>query len=153
MAPPENPEQDSPEGAETARMWLFGIIRNVLNNSERGQRRRYRLASKLKSMLRADDSSHAADEGAEVRDAVRRLEPELGELVRLVPLGRLQCYRCRTDPRPTSLDCAGALSAGKGAPPHNPRHRHFTGPAALLSHTPSGEPTYSSWSGGVTGTP
>lgn len=77
-------EQNHADGAEAVRMWLFGIARNVLNNSERGQRRRYRLASKLKSMLRADDSSHAADEGAEVRDAVRRLEPELGELVRLV---------------------------------------------------------------------
>lgn len=77
-------ERDSPEGAESVRMWLFGIARNVLKNSERGRRRRHRLASKLKVMLRPDDSSQAADDGAEVRDAVRRLEPELAELVRLV---------------------------------------------------------------------
>lgn len=77
-------EQDHPEDAEDTRMWLFGIARNVLKNAERGQRRRHRLASKLKTMLRPDESSQAADDGAEVRDAVRRLEPELGELVRLV---------------------------------------------------------------------
>lgn len=77
-------EQNHPNGAEAARMWLFGIARNVLKNSERGKRRRHRLASKLKVMLRPDNSSQAADEGAEVRDAVRRLDPELGELVRLV---------------------------------------------------------------------
>ena len=77
-------EQNHPDGAEAVRMWLFGIARNVLKTSERGQRRRHRLASKLKAMLRADDSSQAADDGAEVRDAARRLEPELAELVRLV---------------------------------------------------------------------
>lgn len=77
-------EQDFPDGAEATRMWLFGIARNVLKNLERGRRRRHRLANKLKSMLRPDESSQAADNGAEVRDAVRRLESELGELVRLV---------------------------------------------------------------------
>ena len=35
-------------------------------------------------MLRPEYVSQAADDGAEVRDAVRRLEPELGELIRLV---------------------------------------------------------------------
>lgn len=35
-------------------------------------------------MLRPQEASQAADHGAEVRDAVRRLDPELGELVRLV---------------------------------------------------------------------
>lgn len=77
-------EQDLPDEAEAARMWLFGIARNVLRNLERGRRRRHRLASKLKVMLRPDAVSRATDDGAEVRDAVRRLDPELGELVRLV---------------------------------------------------------------------
>ena len=77
-------EQDHPEGAEGSRMWLFGIARNVLANAERGQRRRHRLASKLKMMLRPDETSHAADDGVEVRDAIQQLDPELRELVRLV---------------------------------------------------------------------
>lgn len=77
-------EQDLPDSAEAARMWLFGVARNVLKNAERGRRRRHRLASKLKTMLRPQEASQAADDGVEVRDAVRRLAPELGELVRLV---------------------------------------------------------------------
>ncbi|MBE1513719.1 RNA polymerase sigma factor [Nesterenkonia halotolerans] len=77
-------EEDDPQGAEVSRMWLFGIARNVLMNSERGQRRRHRLASKLKMMLRPEDASQAADDLVEVRDAVQRLDPQLSELVKLV---------------------------------------------------------------------
>ncbi|MGJ9406333.1 RNA polymerase sigma factor [Nesterenkonia aurantiaca] len=77
-------EQEHPDGAEASRMWLFGIARKVLMNSERGQRRRHRLASKLKMLLRPEEASQAADEGVEVRDAVQQLDPELSELVRLV---------------------------------------------------------------------
>lgn len=77
-------EQDHPKGAEASRMWLFGIARKVLRNSERGQRRRHRLANKLKAMLHPQDASHAADDGVEVRDAVQQLDPELSELVKLV---------------------------------------------------------------------
>lgn len=77
-------EQDHPEGAEASRMWLFGIARNVLKNSERGQRRRHRVASKLKMLVRPDEASRAADDGLEVRDAIQQLDLTLGELVRLV---------------------------------------------------------------------
>lgn len=77
-------EEIHPEGAEASRMWLFGIARNVLKNSERGQRRRHRLSNKLKMLLRPDETSQAADDGADVRDAVQQLDPELSELVRLV---------------------------------------------------------------------
>lgn len=77
-------EKDHPEGTETSRMWLFGIARNVLKNSERGARRRHRLASKLKMMLHPDEASHSADDGVEVRDAIEQLDPALAELVRLV---------------------------------------------------------------------
>lgn len=77
-------EHDHPEDAEASRMWLFGIARNVLKNAERGHRRRHRLASKLKMLLRQDEASQAADDGAEVRDAIQRLDPELSELIRLV---------------------------------------------------------------------
>ncbi|MGJ9425281.1 RNA polymerase sigma factor [Nesterenkonia halotolerans] len=77
-------EQDCPAGAEASRMWLYGIAHHVLNNAERGQRRRHRLANKLKTMLHPHEASHAADEGVEVRDAVQQLDPELSELVKLV---------------------------------------------------------------------
>ncbi|MCO1340302.1 hypothetical protein BJH93_15645 [Kocuria polaris] len=75
---------DLPAGAEPARMWLFGIARNVLANAERGERRRWRLANKLRLMLGRGESAAAADSGAEVRDAVANLGAEQAELIRLV---------------------------------------------------------------------
>lgn len=75
---------DLPEPTEQRRMWMFGIARNVLANAERADRRRRRLTAKLKLMLRPQDSHQGADAGAEIRDAVGRLEPETAELVRLV---------------------------------------------------------------------
>ncbi|GAA1168813.1 RNA polymerase sigma factor [Nesterenkonia sandarakina] len=77
-------EKDHPEGTESSRMWLFGIARNVLKNSERGARRRHRLASKLRKLLHPDEASHSADDGVEVRDAIEQLDPALAELVRLI---------------------------------------------------------------------
>lgn len=72
-----------PDNTEQARMWLFVIARNVLANAERGERRRWRLGNKLRLLLNPAESP-PSDEGAEVRDAVARLDPELAELVRLV---------------------------------------------------------------------
>lgn len=68
-----------------ARMWLFGIARNVLKNADRGARRRLRLADRLRELRQDSDvTAPAADTGSDVRDAIDRLAPELGELVRLV---------------------------------------------------------------------
>ena len=72
-----------PVDDEEARMWLFVVARNVLSNIERGERRRWRLANRLRSTLVAEDAP-SADAGAEVRDAISRLEPALAELVRLI---------------------------------------------------------------------
>jgi len=73
-----------PVDDEQARMWLFGIARNVLLNAGRGQRRRWQLADRVRGMLTADAIAGPADEGMEVRDAISRLEPDLAELVRLI---------------------------------------------------------------------
>jgi len=74
---------DLPPDAEGARRWLFGIARNVLLNARRGERRRSRLAAKVRALLE-DRSAPAADDGGEVRDALRRLPPDLEEIVTLV---------------------------------------------------------------------
>jgi len=74
---------DLPSEATGARMWLFGIARNVLLNAERAERRRWRLANKLR-MLTFHGPAPSADTGNEVRDAVDRLPDELSELVRMV---------------------------------------------------------------------
>lgn len=81
--------KELPREGERARMWLFGIARGTLLNHARGQRRRWALADRIRLQVRDDATAPAADEGAEVRDAIDRLEPELAELVRLVHWERL----------------------------------------------------------------
>lgn len=74
---------------ERARMWLFGIARGTLLNHARGQRRRWALADRIRLQVRDEATASAADEGADIRDAIDRLEPDLAELVRLVHWERL----------------------------------------------------------------
>lgn len=78
-----------PDDAERARMWLFGIARNTLLNHRRGERRRWALADRLRSQTSRAAAAPPADEGAEVRDAIDRLGPDLAELVRLVHWERM----------------------------------------------------------------
>lgn len=76
---------DLPADEERARMWLFGIARNTLLNHARGQARRWRLADRVRDLLvRHAPAPAGPEEGAEVRDAIARLDPELAELVQLV---------------------------------------------------------------------
>ena len=76
--------KELPPDDERARMWLFGIARGTLLNHSRGQRRRWALADRIRLQMRESATAPPADEGAEVRDAIDRLEPDLAELVRLV---------------------------------------------------------------------
>ncbi|MBD3941558.1 RNA polymerase sigma factor [Microbacterium sp. NEAU-LLC] len=76
--------RELPGDPERARMWLFGIARGTVLNHARGERRRWALADRIRLHFGKDAASPAADEGAEVRDAIARLEPDLAELVRLV---------------------------------------------------------------------
>ncbi|MFD5214721.1 RNA polymerase sigma factor [Microbacterium sp. NPDC058345] len=76
--------RDLPHDDERARMWLFGIARATLLNHARGVRRRWALADRIRLQVRDSATAPAADVGAEVRDAISRLDPDLAELVRLV---------------------------------------------------------------------
>jgi RNA polymerase sigma-70 factor (ECF subfamily) len=78
-----------PHDDERARMWLFGIARGTMLNHARGQRRRWALADRIRLQVRESSTAPPADEGAEMRDAIDRLEPDLAELVRLVHWERL----------------------------------------------------------------
>lgn len=80
---------DLPGETERARMWLFGIARNVLLNHRRGERRRWALADRIRGYSSHDAAAPAADDGAEVRDAIQRLDADLGELVRLIHWDRM----------------------------------------------------------------
>lgn len=72
-----------PSRPEEARMWLFGIARNVRLHVDRGAIRRARLASRLREALTVH-AAPPADAGVEIRDAIRRLEDDHAELIRLV---------------------------------------------------------------------
>ncbi len=73
-----------PAEPEAARMWLFGVARNVLRNHERGARRRDALVDRLRLAIGAVAPPPDAEALAEVRAAVAALPSELAELVRLV---------------------------------------------------------------------
>lgn len=72
-----------PEKPEEARMWLFGIARNVRLHAERSTVRRTKLATRLRDELIHRDAP-AADTGVEIRDAIDRLDSNHAELIRLV---------------------------------------------------------------------
>lgn len=67
-----------------ARMWVFGVARHVLQNGQRSERRRWKLADRLRTLRPVDLHAPGADDGIEVRDAIARLDPDSAELVRLV---------------------------------------------------------------------
>jgi RNA polymerase sigma factor (sigma-70 family) len=75
---------DLPADGQGARMWLFGIARNVVLNVQRGNRRRWRLADRLRQHDTTLVHEEGAGHGIEVRDAIARLDPTLAELVRTV---------------------------------------------------------------------
>lgn len=75
---------DLPEDAERARMWLFGIARGTILNHARGERRRLALVDVIRRRLSISRVSAPADNGADVRDAVARLDDDLAEIVKLV---------------------------------------------------------------------
>lgn len=73
-----------PDDSTQARMWLFGIARNVLANAERAAQRQWKLADKLRAHLTTAAPPEDDLRTMEVRDAVTRLAPELRELIGLV---------------------------------------------------------------------
>ena len=83
--------RELPVDPERARMGLYGIARGSLVNHARGQRRRWALADRIRlsAEVGVDATSPPADAGAEVRDAIARLDVDLAELVRLVHWERL----------------------------------------------------------------
>ncbi len=71
--------------AEDARLWLYAVARRVLANQERSERRRQRLADRLRQELRvALDTVPAPDpEAAAVEAALAQLGPDDREVLRL----------------------------------------------------------------------
>ncbi|MEU8271488.1 RNA polymerase sigma factor [Sphaerisporangium sp. NPDC049002] len=74
---------DIPEG-EQARLWLYGVARNVLANQRRGDSRRTALAVRLRAELAAWDESTPRQDTGVIREAFQRLSPDDRELLSLV---------------------------------------------------------------------
>lgn len=74
--------KDLPAPAVEARMWLYGIARNVSGNASRSRIRRTRLADRLREVASAAPGP-GADDGMEVRDAIAALDSDAAEVVRL----------------------------------------------------------------------
>jgi RNA polymerase sigma factor (sigma-70 family) len=73
-----------PEDPERARMWFFGVARNVLRNYERGKRRHSALTDKLRTTLTGIPQGEGIAEVLDVRNAIASLKPDDRELVRLI---------------------------------------------------------------------
>jgi len=75
--------KDVPPTSVETRMWLFGVARGALRNYQRGDRRRWALADRIRGSV-FEAIAPSADAGVEVRDAIARLPPDLAEVVELV---------------------------------------------------------------------
>ena len=73
---------DLPSPPAEARMWLFGVARNVLANAQRGTRRRHALADVLRREM-STDVLEDTTEAVALRALVAELDPELAEVVTL----------------------------------------------------------------------
>lgn len=77
-------EQDLPEDPTQARMWLFGIARNIFHTSNRTHQRRTALHDKLRAALTEDRVADASDRATvELNEAVRDLDGLDQEILRL----------------------------------------------------------------------
>lgn len=78
-------ESSMPASNDEARLWVFGIARNVVLNVQRGRRRRTLLGDRLRRAVDPIDTvAPPSDSDLDVRAAINSLDTELAELVRLV---------------------------------------------------------------------
>lgn len=74
-----------PSSDQDARLWAFGVARNVILNFSRSRRRQDLLAERLRGTIDHGWVLDApSDVSLDVRAALDRLAPELGELIRMV---------------------------------------------------------------------
>jgi RNA polymerase sigma factor (sigma-70 family) len=74
-----------PDDDDGARLWMFGVARNVVLNTTRGQRRRTLLAERLRHLVEpAPAVDPVSEDVLDVRAALLTLAPDLAEIVRLV---------------------------------------------------------------------
>ncbi len=72
-----------PADVEPARMWLFGVARNLLRNAQRTGIRQQHLADRLRAETQQASTADPSDAIA-MRDLISRLDDDLAEVVTLV---------------------------------------------------------------------
>jgi len=74
-----------PHGA-AARLWLFGVARRILSNQQRAERRRAKLAERLRVDLATEFEHRLESEGERdgLRATLERLDPDDRELLTLI---------------------------------------------------------------------
>lgn len=72
-----------PDDPDAARMWLYGVARNVLHNTRRSLVRRYPEIQAIRVQLAALPANEPAPLHVEIREAVASLPEEDAELIRL----------------------------------------------------------------------
>lgn len=72
-----------PRADDEARMWVFGVARNVLRHHVRGSIHRDALVANLGAAI-VTSAGELSDDDLDVRRAVAMLPPDLAELIRLV---------------------------------------------------------------------
>lgn len=78
-------ESSIPAGPTEARMWMFGVARNVLSTHRRASGRRSALHDRLKAQLAEPSNGDSQDDEApDVRAALVQLDPLDQELIRLL---------------------------------------------------------------------
>ncbi len=73
-----------PDDLAVARLWLFGVARNVLLNWRRAAARHKNAVDHLEASVRVETPLADADAALDVRAAVASLDPNDAELVRLI---------------------------------------------------------------------
>ncbi|WP_430648092.1 RNA polymerase sigma factor [Agromyces sp. GXS1127] len=73
-----------PADDEQARMWLFGIARNVLANATRGVARQHQFTARLAEHIAVMPPEDPGDRAIDVRTALDGIPADQAELVRLV---------------------------------------------------------------------
>ncbi|WP_375387590.1 RNA polymerase sigma factor [uncultured Amnibacterium sp.] len=73
-----------PDEPVAARMWLYGIARNLARNSLRGTIRRDRAGEALRVLAERTSQQPDPVEAIAVRDLIDRLDPDLAEVLTLV---------------------------------------------------------------------
>lgn len=115
--------KDVPVSSEQARMWLFGVAHGALRNYQRGDRRRWALADRIRDHVSITQAP-AADTGIEIRDAISRLPSDLAEIVTLVHWEGMSLAEAAQIVGGAGLYCTRTLSTREGCTPRSTISEH-----------------------------